>query len=201
MIYPICSFIFLNPYTKLSDFEYNLGECNRLHLLDFLPASLNVLRPEKESLLYKRLLKDKMLIEGANDIKIIWSDKRIKILADLFQNFYNHKKIWRIYIWVSILHELIYELKFLNVRPDSASLLKRVDDILLEINDKNYEFLLDIISEITLDKEKEELFSMFDIFLDNIENSYISKFKILYREIRKEIEISKKILKYNHSIL
>ena len=82
-----------------------------------------------------------------------------------------------------------------------ASLLKRVDDILLEINDKNYEFLLDIISEITLDKEKEELFSMFDIFLDNIENSYISKFKILYREIRKEIEISKKILKYNHSIL
>ena len=115
--------------------------------------------------------------------------------------FYNHKKIWRIYIWVSILHELIYELKFLNVRPDSASLLKRVDDILLEINDKNYEFLLDIISEITLDKEKEELFSMFDIFLDNIENSYISKFKILYREIRKEIEISKKILKYNHSIL
>ena len=51
------------------------------------------------------------------------------------------------------------------------------------------------------DKEKEELFSMFDIFLDNIENSYISKFKILYREIRKEIEISKKILKYNHSIL
>lgn len=171
------------------------------HLLDFLPASLNVLRPEKESLLYKRLLKDKMLIEGANDIKIIWSDKRIKILADLFQNFYNHKKIWRIYIWVSILHELIYELKFLNVRPDSASLLKRVDDILLEINDKNYEFLLDIISEITLDKEKEELFSMFDIFLDNIENSYISKFKILYREIRKEIEISKKILKYNHSIL
>lgn len=69
---------------------------------------------------------------------------------------------------------------------------KRVDDILLEINDKNYEFLLDIISEITLDKEKEELFSMFDIFLDNIENSYISKFKILYREIRKEIEISKK---------
>ena len=42
---------------------------------------------------------------------------------------------------------------------------------------------------------------MFDIFLDNIENSYISKFKILYREIRKEIEISKKILKYNHSIL
>lgn len=99
------------------------------------------------------------------------------------------------------MHELIYELKFLNVRPDSASLLKRVDDILLEINDKNYEFLLDIISEITLDKEKEELFSMFDIFLDNIENSYISKFKILYREIRKEIEISKKILKYNHSIL
>ena len=169
--------------------------------MDFLPASLNVLRPEKESLLYKRLLKDKMLIEGANDIKIIWSDKRIKILADLFQNFYNHKKIWRIYIWVSILHELIYELKFLNVRPDSASLLKRVDDILLEINDKNYEFLLDIISEITLDKENEELFSMFDIFLDNIENSYISKFKILYREIRKEIEISKKILKYNHSIL
>lgn len=77
------------------------------------------------------------------------------------------------------MHELIYELKFLNVRPDSASLLKRVDDILLEINDKNYEFLLDIISEITLDKEKEELFSMFDIFLDNIENSYISKFKIL----------------------
>lgn len=64
LIYPICSFIFLNPYTKLSDFEYNLGECNRLHLLDFLPASLNVLRPEKESLLYKRLLKDKMLIEG-----------------------------------------------------------------------------------------------------------------------------------------
>ena len=95
LIYPICSFIFLNPYTKLSDFEYNLGECNRLHLLDFLPASLNVLRPEKESLLYKRLLKDKMLIEGANDIKIIWSDKRIKILADLFQNFYNHKKIER----------------------------------------------------------------------------------------------------------
>lgn len=124
LIYPICSFIFLNPYTKLSDFEYNLGECNRLHLLDFLPASLNVLRPEKESLLYKRLLKDKMLIEGANDIKIIWSDKRIKILADLFQNFYNHKKIWRIYIWVSILHELIYELKFLNVRPDSASFKK-----------------------------------------------------------------------------
>ncbi len=39
-----------------------------------------------------------MLIEGANDIKIIWSDKRIKILTDLFQNFYNHKKIWRIYI-------------------------------------------------------------------------------------------------------
>ena len=48
LIYPICSFIFLNPYTKLSDFEYNLGECNRLHLLDFLPASLNVLRPEKD---------------------------------------------------------------------------------------------------------------------------------------------------------
>ena len=60
----------------------------------------------------------------------------------------------------------------------------------------------DLFEEITkLKLENEELFSMFDIFLDNIENSYISKFKILYREIRKEIEISKKILKYNHSIL
>ncbi len=197
LIYPICSFIFLNPYTKLTDLKYNLSECHRLHLLDFLPASLNVLRPEKGSLLYQKLLKDNFLVEYADDIEIFWVDKRIKALVDLFQNFYYHKKIWRIYIWVSILHELIYELKFLNVRPDADSLLKRADDILIKINDKNYDFLLTIIREVTSGKETQQLFFMFEVFLENIANSYVSEFKMICRDIRKEIEIIKKIIKYN----
>ncbi len=63
--------------------------------------------------------------------------------------------------------------------------LKRVDDIVLEINDKNYEFLLDIISEITLDKEKEELFSMFDIFFNNVE-------LVIFQSLKYSIEKSEK---------
>ena len=201
LIYPICSFIFLNPYTKLTDLEYNLSECHRLHLLDFLPASLNILRPEKGSLLYEKLLKDNFLVECGDDIKIFWEDKRIKTLVDLFQDFYYHKKIWRIYIWVSTLHELIYELKFLNTRPDADFLLKRADDILLKINDKNYDFLLTIIRKVTSEKETTQLFLMFESFLDSISDSYVSEFKMICRDIRKEIEISKKIIKYNYDCI
>lgn len=99
------------------------------------------------------------------------------------------------------MHELIYELKFLNPRPDADFLLKRADDILLKINDKNYNFLLTIIRKVTSEKETTQLFLMFESFLDSISDSYVSEFKMICRDIRKEIEISKKIIKYNYDCI
>lgn len=193
-IYPICSFIFLNPYSTLEQLKINLFKCHQLGLLDFLPASLNVLRPEKCSLLYEKLIKDKLIISNDENIRYLWKNQDTEIIANLFQTFYIDKKIWRIYIFISRLHELLCELEFLGVRSKAESIVTKTKKLFNKINDMNYEFLLSLINKASNVMNSEELHHDFDNYLDFISNNFYSEFEMLYREIRKEIEIVKKVL-------
>lgn len=191
-IYPVCSFIFINPYSTLEQLKNNLCVCHHLGLLDFLPASLNTLRPEKESFLYKKLLEDKLIVLKEN-MEILWQDQDICIISKLFQCIYNDKKIWRTYIWISKLHDLAYELEYLGVRSEAKPILANIYKLFNDFNDINYNYLLSLINTVSTNSNINDLKHAFDTFLDFISNKYIHEFKALYRNIRKEIEIMKKL--------
>lgn len=195
-IYPICSFIFLNPYTSLNQLKMNLYESHRLCLLDFLPASLNILRPESGSPLYNKLVMDKLIISKDEEDEIVWKDKYISVLAKLFKGIYSNKKIWRIYIWISELHQLVNELEFVSKREQAKNIIERASNIFLQINDINYEFLLLIIDYTTNNVDIDVLYQHFNSYLEYISDTYVSEFKMLYINIRREIELSKKIIEY-----
>lgn len=153
LIYPVCSFIFLNPYSTLEDIKYNLKECYNLRLLDFIPASLNILRPERESKIYKMLEKDDLLFWDKDVIKLKWIDKHVEILAGIFENMYYGIEVWRRFLLLSELHQLVYELEFLGVRSKGRNIIESINIIFVELNQYNYEFLIELINDVeSMDK-------------------------------------------------
>ena len=103
------------------------------------------------------------------------------------------KKIWRTYIWISKLHDLAYELEYLGVRSEAKPILANIYKLFNDFNDINYNYLLSLINTVSTNSNINDLKHAFDTFLDFISNKYIHEFKALYRNIRKEIEIMKKL--------
>ncbi|WP_207661465.1 hypothetical protein [Hungatella hathewayi] len=114
-------------------------------------------------------------------------------LCTPLQCIYNDKKIWRTYIWISKLHDLAYELEYLGVRSEAKPILANIYKLFNDFNDINYNYLLSLINTVSTNSNINDLKHAFDTFLDFISNKYIHEFKALYRNIRKEIEIMKKL--------
>lgn len=189
-IYPVCSFIFFNPYSAMDDIIANFTECYKLKLLDFLPAALNVLRPEERSPLFKTLEKDGLIYYESKFYHLKWMDEHVAILANKFEKVYADIDFWRRFLLLSELHELVNELEILGKRSKGNKTIDSINGIFIDLNETNFSFLMHLVED-AIKKDISKIDKRFELYIKKLDDDYCPKFRELYREIRKEIEIMK----------